>query len=131
MPLPRLAAAIGIAAFAATSYSATLTPPPGSPVPVNGTAGVKGTSAWVKLTGGKSGDVYPWHVHVGMCGTNGPVFGDASAYKPITISSAGKGDSKATLSMALPDTGSYYVNIHASSSDMKTIVSCGNLTKGM
>ena len=131
MSLPRLAAALGVAAFAVTSYSATLAPPAGSSSTVNGTAGVKGSSAWVKLTGGTAGATYPWHVHVGTCGTNGPVFGSASAYKPVTIGSDGKGDSKATLSMPLPDTGSYYVNIHASASDMKTIVSCGNLAKGM
>ena len=131
MPLPRLAAAIGVAAFAVAGYSATLTPPAGSSSTVNGTAGVNGSTAWVKLTGGTAGATYPWHVHVGPCGSNGGVFGAASAYKPITISSAGNGSSKATLSMALPDTGSYYVNIHASSSDMKTIVSCGNLAKGM
>ena len=39
----------------------------------------------------------------------------------------GAAESKATLALPLPDTGSYYVNIHESSTSMGKIVACGDL----
>jgi hypothetical protein len=87
------------------------------------------TVATVSLTGAKPGAVYPWHVHVGKCGMTpgGKVWGDPPAYKPLTAGSDGTAKGTATISMAVPTSGDYYVNIHASPSDMGTIVSCGNL----
>jgi hypothetical protein len=113
--------------------TATLAPAKGGTIA--GTATVEpGTSsgttvATVSLTGAKPGAVYPWHVHVGKCGMTpgGKVWGDPSAYKPLTAGSDGTAKGTATISMAVPMSGDYYVNIHASPSDMATIVSCGNL----
>jgi hypothetical protein len=113
--------------------TATLTPQKGGTIA--GTATVApGTSAGttvatVSLTGAKPGAVYPWHVHVGKCGMTpgGKVWGDPSAYKPLTAGSDGTAKGTATIAMAVPTSGGYYVNIHASPSDMATIVSCGNL----
>jgi copper chaperone CopZ len=129
MLLSKMALATGIAAFiGAAGYTATLAPPAGSSFTVTGSATVSGTSASVTLANGTPGATYPWHVHVGTCATGGGIFGSPSAYKPITIKKDGTGMSTAKLSMAIPDSGSYHVNIHHSSSDMKTIVSCGDLT---
>jgi Cu/Zn superoxide dismutase len=113
--------------------TATLTPQKGGTIA--GTASVEAgssagtTTATVSLTGAKPGSVYPWHVHVGKCGMTpgGKVWGDPSAYKPLTAGSDGTAKATATISMALPTSGDYYVNIHASPSDLGTIVSCGNL----
>jgi hypothetical protein len=113
--------------------TATLTPQKGGTIA--GTATVEpGTSAGttvatVSITGAKPGAVYPWHVHIGKCGMTpgGKVWGDASAYKPLTAGSDGTAKGTATISMAVPMSGDYYVNIHASPSDLGTIVSCGNL----
>jgi len=87
------------------------------------------TVATVSLTGAKPGAVYPWHVHVDKCGMTpgGKVWGDASAYKPLTAGSDGTAKGTATIKMAVPASGGYYVNIHASPTNMATIVSCGNL----
>lgn len=134
-----LSSATATARAAATSdqqgmkMTATLAPAKGGTIA--GTATVEpGTSAGttvatVSLTGAKAGAVYPWHVHVGKCGMTpgGKVWGDASAYKPLTAGSDGTAKGTATISMAVPMSGDYYVNIHASASDMATIVSCGNL----
>lgn len=142
MPLPRLAVAIGVAAFLATGYSATLAPPAGSPSTVAGTAGADGSSAWVKISGGTAGATYPWQVHVGVCGSRGPIFGAApgefagriasrtipQTFKSITVAPDGTGEASAKLNMAIPDTGSYYVVVEAAPSDMQTVVSCGNLS---
>jgi hypothetical protein len=113
------------------AYTAMLSAPAGSSSKVAGMGKVKGTSAEVMISGDQPNAVRPWHVHKGSCGNDQGIFGSPSAYKPITVGSDGKGKSKATLSMALPDSGSYFVNVHSSMSDMKTIVACGNLTKGM
>ncbi len=88
--------------------------------------------ATISITGGKAGTAYPWHVHTGKCGAaGGGVFGSGSAYKPVTAGADGSGTSTANLSVAAPTTGDYHVNVHASATDMKTIVSCGDLTMGM
>lgn len=81
----------------------------------------------VKLMGDAAGSVRPWHVHIGSCTKPGGVFGSGSAYTPITADASGGGTSKATLAVALPDKGSYYVNIHESASNMAKIVACGDL----
>ena len=87
-----------------------------------------GTSvATVSITGGKANTTYPWHVHVGKCPT-GTVFGPPSAYKPVAAGADGAGTSTANLTVAVPASGDYHLNIHASETDMKTIVACGNFT---
>jgi hypothetical protein len=129
----RIAAAVGLASFAVIApmkWSANLAPQGGTNV--SGTATVEGkdassTHATVSITGGDPGATYPWHVHSGKCGDNGAVVGQASAYTPIKIDKSGKGKVDVTLPFAIPDNGSYYINIHHSSTDMGTIVSCGNL----
>jgi CHRD domain-containing protein len=131
----RIAAAVGLASLAIIApmkWSVKLAPQGGTNVA--GTATVEpgkdasSTHATVSLTGGDAGATYPWHVHSGKCGDNGGVVGVASAYTPITISKSGSGKVDVTLPFAIPDNGSYYINIHKSASDMGTIVSCGNLT---
>jgi hypothetical protein len=113
--------------------TATLTPQKGGTVAGTATVepgtGAGTTVATVSITGAKPGAVHPWHVHVGKCGMTpgGKVWGDPSAYKPLTAGSDGTAKGTATISMAVPTSGDYYVNIHASPSDMGTIVSCGNL----
>jgi hypothetical protein len=66
-------------------------------------------------------------VHQGRCGDNGPVVGSAGAYKALSVGSNGQASENASLSMELPMSGNYYVNVHASASNMSTIISCGNL----
>lgn len=74
-----------------------------------------------------AGAVRPWHVHVGSCAKGGPVLGSASAYPVLRVDAKGAAEGKATLRLALPDSGSYYVNIHESSAAMSKIVACGDL----
>jgi hypothetical protein len=115
----------------AMKWTATLQSMNGSTV--KGTAslapGASGATsvAMVSITGGTAGAVYPWHVHMGKC-PGGSVFGSGAAYKPITTSGDGSGKASANLTVASPASGDYHVNVHASSTDMKTIVACGDLT---
>lgn len=115
-------------------WTATLGPQSGTNVA--GTATVSSgdnaaqTRASVNLTGADSGAVHPWHVHSGRCGDNGPIVGPASAYPPLTVAGDGTATVTATLPFATPMSGSYYVNVHRSATEMGTIVSCGNLSVG-
>jgi hypothetical protein len=96
-----------------------------------GTGGASSV-AMISITGGKAGTAYPWHVHTGKCGANGGgVFGAGGAYKPVTAGADGSGNSTANLAVAAPTTGDYHVNVHASATDMKTIVACGDLSMAM
>ncbi len=85
------------------------------------------TLATVSYKGDTPGASRPWHVHTGSCAKGGPVFGDALAYTPLRIDAKGMADGKATLRVALPDSGSFYMNIHESATNMKKIVACGDL----
>jgi hypothetical protein len=87
----------------------------------------KTAMATVEFEGDTPGVVRPWHVHIGSCSAPGGVFGGGINYKPITVTDKGAGISSAALTVPAPDSGSYYVNIHESGANMRTIVACGDL----
>ena len=78
------------------------------------------------IGGGTPNATYPWHVHAGRCGDNGPVVGPASAYPLLQADANGAATVNASVPVAMP-TGPLYVNVHASPTQMGTIVACGNL----
>lgn len=85
------------------------------------------TAVQVTYARDAAGKVRPWHVHVGSCAKGGPVLGAASAYPALRVDSKGGAEGKATLRVVLPDSGSFYVNIHESVATMSKIVACGDL----
>ena len=85
------------------------------------------TQAQVSLANAVPGGLHPWHVHRGRCGQDQGIFGPADAYKPLKVGGDGRASSKADLSVTSPKTGEYFVNVHASATNMRTIVACGNL----
>lgn len=85
------------------------------------------TRAHVDISNAIPGAKHPWHVHRGQCGSDQGIFGAADAYKPLEVEKDGKASSTATLQVPAPKTGQYFVNVHASASNMKSIVACGNL----
>ncbi len=119
-----------------TRWNAVLSTPPelGGIVQVHGQAWMGAdpkdpgqTQAHVDVSNAVPGAKHPWHVHRGQCGSDQGIFGPADAYKPLKVESDGKASATAALSVPLPKTGDYFVNVHASASNMKTIVACGNL----
>jgi hypothetical protein len=90
-------------------------------------AGVETTRATINISNATPGGVHPWHIHKGRCGADGGIVGPAEAYKALKIDNDGKATASVTLNMPLPTEGEYYVNVHASPSNMGTIVACGNL----
>jgi hypothetical protein len=120
----------------ATRWNGTLSTPP----ELAGVSDVRGqgwmagdpkdpgqSRAHVDISNAVPGGRHPWHIHRGQCGSDQGVFGPADAYKPLEVADNGKASETAVLPLALPKTGSYFVNVHASARNMGTIVACGNL----
>lgn len=88
------------------------------------------TQVDLQLKGDVAGAVHPWHIHIGSCTRPGAPLGGGKPYTPVTIGANGSGTSKAILPLAMPDTGSYYINIHDSAANMAKVVGCGDLKYG-
>jgi Cu/Zn superoxide dismutase len=85
------------------------------------------TLAGVSISNAAPGGVHPWHIHEGRCGGNGAILGPPGAYPPLKVATDGTARAQANLDIPLPQSGQYYVNVHASSDNMGTIIACGNL----
>jgi hypothetical protein len=87
--------------------------------------------ATLTLRGGLAAGRYPWHVHVGRCGSDGPILGNPADY-PLLVPSATEGRDNATAGFeATLDPGAdYYVNVHESMEEIGNVVACGNLEIG-
>lgn len=86
------------------------------------------TTVTISLTGAPAGVAMPWHVHEGSCGSGGPIVGSAAAYQPITIGNDGRATGSARIGVRLDEAKSYHVNVHESTSNLATIIACGNLS---
>ena len=113
----------------AETYSATLTSV--------GTSGIAGTASGstasdstmvtVNVSGASPNATLPWHIHEGKCGdASPPIVGDASAYPPISVGAGGTGSATAHVKVGLNEAKNYIVNVHASPTDLGTIVACGD-----
>lgn len=123
------AAAASQAGQALAHGHAMLTAPSGAPAPA-GMVMVHGTTVELTLTGDQTGATRPWRLHKGTCADDQGTVGDASKFAPATIDTDGTGAAKAVLDAPLTEGAPYFVAAHASTSDMKSIVACGPITKG-
>ena len=85
------------------------------------------TSVEVSYTGDASNVTRSWHVHRGSCAKAGRMLGVVTAYPLLRVNATGAVKAKATLRVALPDTGSFHLDIHESSGATGTVVACGEL----
>jgi len=85
------------------------------------------TRAYGSVTNAVPGGEHPWHVHVGRCGQDQGIFGPADAYRTLKIDDDGNAEAEAEIPAALPTSGEYFINVHASQNNMHTIIACGNL----
>jgi hypothetical protein len=93
----------------------------------SGTTGHDSTHVTVNITGAQPGATLPWHIHDGKCTDSGPpIFGDPSAYPPIVVGSDGTGTATAHVAKELNEARNYIINIHASPTNLGTIVACGD-----
>jgi hypothetical protein len=87
------------------------------------------TNISLAVANASPGGLHPWEAHMGQCGAgmDDGVFGPSEAYKPLKIDADGHANGTATVPMNTPETGSYFVVVHASVANPGTIVACGNL----
>lgn len=86
-----------------------------------------GTSIVVSLIGAQPNTAHPWHIHDGTCESGGAVVGSPGAYPPLMVGTTGQAQARATLPGPLATGQNYHVNVHASATEMNTIVACGDL----
>ncbi|MBA3892359.1 MAG: hypothetical protein H0X69_01500 [Gemmatimonadales bacterium] len=85
------------------------------------------TRAFVSIANAVPGGEHPWHVRVGRCGSDRGIFGPAEAYKPLRVGGNGRAESTADVPVMVPRSGEYFISVHASANNLRTIIACGNL----
>ena len=85
------------------------------------------TEAAVAITNAAPGGRHPWHVHVGQCGNDQGIYGEAGEYPVLQVKGDGRASATARLDVPLPTSGQYFINVHASEANLGTIIACGNL----
>lgn len=130
-------AATGVAAVA-QSPAPPAAAPAGAAVtvvlaPQNG-SGESGTAALsqvgpdvvviTKLAGGGTA-AQPIHIHNGTCATLDP----APKYPLTTVQNGASTTTLKDMKLSQLETGAYAINVHKSTDDLKTYVSCGNIPK--
>ena len=84
------------------------------------------TEVSIRVGGHDPSGPHPWHVHEGKCGAGGAIVGDPGAYTPLTFGNDRTAQSSAKLDVRLDESKDYSINVHRSTSDMATIIACGN-----
>ncbi|MES2525340.1 MAG: hypothetical protein V4617_21795 [Gemmatimonadota bacterium] len=129
-----LSSSVAVALTVAPHWSGTVAGKDGSKTTgsamMMATSDGAGTEVTLTLKGETASVTRPWHIHVGSCAKSGGILGGGRSYTPITVDDKGSGTSKATLMLAVPDTGSYYVSVHESPANMSNVVACGDLAAG-
>ncbi|HEU5303836.1 MAG TPA: hypothetical protein VFU40_04250 [Gemmatimonadales bacterium] len=85
------------------------------------------TTVSLDLANATPGGLHPWQLHLGQCGLDQGVFGNADAYRPAKVGRDGRAKSSATVPIETPTTGSYFVIVRASAANDAVTVACGNL----
>ena len=85
------------------------------------------TNVSVNLAGAMAGQQLPWHVHEGTCDNDMGIVGSPSAYPLITVANDGTASVNAVVGVSLDEAKDYFVNVHASPTNLQTIVACGDL----
>jgi hypothetical protein len=85
------------------------------------------TDARISIEGATAGGSHPWMIHEGTCNLPGQPVGMASEYPPIMIGQDGRGNANAVLNARLAEAKEYVVIVHASQSDMATVVACAKI----
>jgi hypothetical protein len=87
------------------------------------------TTTTIRVSGLPPRAHMPWHIHEGTCETGGPIWGDPNAYAPLHVGDDGTAEGTARLvNIKLNEARKYHANVHASATNMGTIVACGNVT---
>lgn len=111
-------------------WSANLNPGPNFPGvsgSVKALVAEGATDVTVTLNGGTTGASYVWALHEGKCDAPGPIVGTMGDYPALTVANDGRATSNVRLTHRLDEAKKYTVVVHASASDMASVVACGDL----
>ena len=85
------------------------------------------TNVSVNLANAMAGQRLPWHIHQGTCDNDMGIVGDPSSYPPIVVANDGTASANTIVAVSLDEAKDYFINVHASSTNLQTIVACGDL----
>jgi hypothetical protein len=85
------------------------------------------TNISVNLANAMAGQRLPWHIHEGTCDNDMGIIGGAGSYPVLVVGNDGTASSNVILNASLDEAKDYFVNIHASPTNLQTIVACGDL----
>ena len=110
-------------------------------VPTTASA-IKGTVTFVRtdppsqtrvifsLTDGTARTVRPWHVHFGVCGNDKMIVGAPGNFPPLVMNSQGNLSANVQIPVELARGTNYVIHLHASPSDIRTVIACAPLMPG-
>ena len=105
---------------------AMLVPAIGAKTPT-GMAMVNGTAVQLSVTLDHPGSDRVWHIHQGTCTEDKGIVGAADQFPAFHINENGTGKATATLAAPLAEHATFFVAVHASATEMKKVIACGNL----
>jgi Cu/Zn superoxide dismutase len=111
------------------TYGGTLTAvgTSGVNVTASGSTASDSTMVTVNVTGATPNSTLPWHIHEGKCSdASPPIVGDPAAYPPLSVGADGTATATAHVKVGLNEAKNYIINVHASPTNLGTIVSCGD-----
>ena len=85
------------------------------------------TQVHIELANAAPGGRHPWHVHLGQCGSDQGVLGPPDSYPVLKVGGDGKAKADGYLKLPTPRAGQYYVDVHASATNLQTLMACGNM----
>jgi hypothetical protein len=85
------------------------------------------TNVSVNLANAMAGQRLPWHIHEGTCDNDLGIVGDASSYPVIVVANDGTASVNTVVGVSLDEAKDYFINVHASPTNLQTIVACGDL----
>lgn len=88
------------------------------------------TEAEIEIRGATPGSVHVWQVHQGTCEDDQGAFGPAATYPPLVVQYDGTAKSQVKLAVPAPTAIPFFVSVHKSADDLRTIVSCGKMVLG-
>lgn len=87
------------------------------------------TTVTASVTGLTPGATHPWHIHRGTCDNDQGIVGRPGAYPPLQVITGGGAAATARIDVVLEPEQLYFVNVHASPTELDRIVACGPLIR--
>jgi hypothetical protein len=85
------------------------------------------TVVMVYILGATPLRTHPWSLHRGRCNDDRGSVSENTYYPPLVVDADGQSAGDVTLDLATPGRGEYFVAVYSASTDMETVIACGQL----